>query len=95
MLRTTKATGAFIIALIVGIFGGVYFSYRFSKPIVDLSKKVRESNKNEIMIVESTGLLEVDELAQAMQEANNERLESVSRLTRVFRYLICQSLLLK
>ena len=75
--------GAFIIALIVGIFGGVYFSYRFSKPIVDLSKKVRESNKNEIMIVEPTGLLEVDELAQAMQEANNERLESVSRLTRV------------
>ena len=75
--------GAFAIALIFGLVGGIYFSYKFSKPIVDLSRKVRSSNKNEIMELNVTGLSEVDELAVAMQEANLERIESVSRLSRI------------
>ena len=74
---------ALIVSLILGSIGGIYFSYKFSKPIVDLSKKVRLSNKNEVIKLSVTGLKEVDELARAMQEANLERIESVSRFSRI------------
>jgi diguanylate cyclase (GGDEF)-like protein len=78
---------AFIFSLIVGILGGFIFSYRFAKPIVKLSKSVRENRRDEKLNIEKTGLAEVDDLALAMEEVSRERIDSASRLSRIISLL--------
>ncbi len=83
----TILISGFIIALIAGILGSGYFSYKFSKPVINLSDKIRESDKNEILVIEPTGILEVDILAKEMQEASKERVKYASKLTEVISLL--------
>ena len=78
---------AFIMSLIIGITGGLIFSYRFAKPIVNLSKNVRQNRKSEKITMVKTGLAEVDELAMVMEEVSRERIDSASRLSRIISLL--------
>lgn len=75
--------GTFGIAVVLGILGGVFFSYRFTKPIVGLSREVRQMDSDSKIVVSETGILEVDELATAMVLANNTMLDSATRLSRI------------
>lgn len=74
---------AFIGSLVLGVIGSRLFSIWFSKPIVQLAKKVRNSDNDQKIHLDSTGLKEVDQLARAMENAKNEKIESASRLTRI------------
>lgn len=78
---------ALIVALVLGIAGGLYFSNRFTKPIVRLADFVRDRKNEGQLPMEKTGLLEVDELAAAMAEANMERMEAATRLSRIIALL--------
>lgn len=71
------------LAVVVGIIGGIFFSYRFSKPIISLSKEVAAAPANLKIKMTETGILEVDDLARAMEKANNNMIDSASRLSRV------------
>ncbi|GAU76598.1 diguanylate cyclase domain-containing protein [Fusibacter sp. 3D3] len=70
-------------SIIVGIFGGILISYQVSRPIINLAKQVRESDKSKIMYLEPTGLLELDELSSTMEFTNKLMLASASRLSRI------------
>lgn len=72
-----------LLSIFIGALGGVYISYRFSKPILELSKKVRESERSKLTTLEPTGLLEVDQLAQTMTAATSALLESTTRMSRI------------
>lgn len=74
---------SFGVALALGTVGGAFFSYRASKPILELSEDFRSRKRDEKLKLRATGLFEVDELAKAMEESNNERIESASRLSRI------------
>ena len=78
---------SFVSSLILGILGSLYFSMRFSKPIVSLADKVRISEGNKKLNLDSTGLREVDELAEAMESAKDKMIKSASRLTRIISML--------
>lgn len=70
-------------AAILGSLGGILISYRLSKPILKLAKQVRDSEKELPIQLNSTGLIEVDELSKAMEMANNALLDSASRMSRI------------
>ncbi len=70
-----------------GILGAYIFSYRFAKPIVNLSKSVRENRMTQWLRFEKTGVAEVDELALAMEEVSQERIDVASRLSRIISLL--------
>lgn len=74
---------SFGVALALGTVGGAFFSYRASKPILELSEDFRSRKRDEKLKLRATGLFEVDELAKAMEESNNERIETASRLSRI------------
>lgn len=80
----------FGLSLILGLIGSGYFSFKFSKPIIELADKVRTSDKEQKIYLDSTGLNEVDELARAISIANNEKIESASRLTKIIDMLDMQ-----
>ena len=78
---------ALLAALILGIGGGLFFSNRFTRPIVRLADFVRDRENEGRLPMEKTGLLEVDELAAAMSEASSDRMEAASRLSRIISLL--------
>jgi diguanylate cyclase (GGDEF)-like protein len=72
-----------IFSILIGIIGGYFISYRFTKPIIRLAKQVKESKKDKVITLSATGLTEVDELAGAMQMASNSLLESTVKMSRI------------
>lgn len=70
-------------SILIGIAGGYLISYRFTKPIILLARKVKNSNMNGKLMLEKTGLTEVDELSQAIQTANDSLLESTIRMSKI------------
>ena len=81
-IRTILYMSLFV-SVLIGIVGSSYISYRVTRPIINLSKKVRESERKDIIIPESTGLHEVDELAEAMAAANNAFLDSSMKMNKI------------
>lgn len=79
--------GALLVSLVLGAAGGLYFSNRFTRPIVRLASFVREKKNEAFTTMDKTGLLEVDELAAAMTEANKDRMDAASRLSRIISLL--------
>lgn len=75
--------GSAFASVAIGLLVGYIISYRFTKPITALARKVKESGKNKRLELEETGLTEVDELSGAIQNANNSLLESALKLSRI------------
>ena len=76
-------TLSLILSVFIGIIGSSFVSFKVTRPIIDLSDRVRKSDKKSLFIPDETGLLEVDELAQAMAVANNELLASSMKITKI------------
>ncbi len=74
---------ATISSIVIGVIGGYIVSYRFTKPITILAKKVKDSDKSKVLELEETGLIEVDELSREMQTASNSLLESTIKMSRI------------
>lgn len=72
-----------ILSVLIGIIGSSFVSFKVTRPIIDLSEKVKKSDKKSVFIPDGTGLLEVDELAQAMAVANNELLASSMKISKI------------
>lgn len=70
-------------SILIGIAGGYLISYRFTKPIILLARKVKNSDLNVKLVLEKTGLTEVDELSQAIQTANDSLLESTIKMSKI------------
>ncbi|MDF2543421.1 MAG: diguanylate cyclase precursor [Herbinix sp.] len=70
-------------SIVIGIIGGYLVSYRFTRPIILLARKVKNSDLNVKLVLEKTGLTEVDELSQAIQTANDSLLESTIKMSAI------------
>ncbi len=70
-------------SILIGIVGGYLVSYRFTKPITILARKVKSSDLNGKLLLEKTGLTEVDELSQAIQNASDYLLESTVKMSKI------------
>ena len=70
-------------AIVIGSIGGTLISFRVSKPIVSLAGQVKDSDKKQELTFAPTGLMELDELSQAVQTANRLMVEAASRLTKI------------
>lgn len=71
------------LSIMLGALGGSGISYQLAKPIINLAKEVRESDKSKILHLNSTGLSELDELSHAIEVANKLILDSASRLSKI------------
>jgi diguanylate cyclase (GGDEF)-like protein len=69
------------VSIIIGGLGGIFISYSFTEPITDLVKKVRENERHSAINLEPIGLYEVDQLAKAMEKANNDLVEKFAEIT--------------
>lgn len=72
-----------VIALILGVSGGILISLQLSKPLVKLANQVRSSNQSESMHLLSTGLVEIDALSEAFVTTNKAMIESASRFDKM------------
>lgn len=76
-------TSTLLVALLVGIFGGLTISYRISRPITSLSRQVQANQTDRSLVLPPSGLKELDVLSESIMHANEEMMASASRLTRV------------
>ena len=72
-----------ISSIIIGVIFGYIVSYKFSKPIIEVAKKVKETNTDGMIKLEETGLTEVDELTKTIQIVNDMLLESAGKVSRI------------
>jgi diguanylate cyclase (GGDEF)-like protein len=72
-----------IMALVLGALGGVFTSYHMTRPIVALVNQLKIKTPEQALKLKRTGYLELDELAHAVEVANELMLESASRLSKV------------
>ncbi|MEG2678772.1 MAG: diguanylate cyclase [Oscillospiraceae bacterium] len=63
---------SFLISVPLGAIYGILASRRFTKPIISLVERVRESEQSESISLGKTGLAEIDELAGAIESANRK-----------------------
>lgn len=72
-----------LLSVVIGVLGGIFISYKFSKPILKLARQVKESEREKKIELMPTGLLEVDQLSHAMSSATNALIESTTRMSRI------------
>lgn len=72
-----------LILLVAGIGSAIFISRRMSKPVVSLAKQVVQADKMETLTLRPTGLLELDDLSDAIIQTNKLMLDSASRFSRI------------
>lgn len=71
------------LSILVGTIYAFVISNKFTRPIITLAKQVRESHKDKVISLNSTGLSEIDELSKAMEYANNALLDSTLKMSQI------------
>lgn len=74
---------AFAGSLALGVAFGFAGSYRVTKPIVDLARRVRANRPDSAESLGKTGLREIDDLAGAIEVANRRLLESTVKMSAI------------
>ncbi len=70
-------------SVVVGVVIAYFVSYRFTKPIIDVAAKVKETSAVKKIVLENTGLKEVDELLRAIQNTSNLLLETSGKMSKI------------
>ncbi|QOX62617.1 diguanylate cyclase [Anoxybacterium hadale] len=83
----TTIQSILVVSMLASVFIGVvfayFFSYRFTKPIILVSRKTKETNTGKRIELEKTGLKEVDELLKIIQSTSNMLLETSGRMSKI------------
>jgi diguanylate cyclase (GGDEF)-like protein len=72
---------SFIASVIIGGFLAYFVSYRFTKPIIKVAKRVKATKTAKVIELENTGLAEVDELLDAIQITSNKLLKASGKMS--------------
>ena len=78
---------AFFLAMLLGGWGAVLISLRFSKPLRVMVQSLRQSNPESEIILPKLGISEIDELAEAVENLSADVAYSASRLSEVIRMM--------
>lgn len=83
----TTIKSILVVSMLASVFIGVviayFFSYRFTKPIILVSRKTKETNTGKRIVLEKTGLKEVDELLKIIQSTSNMLLETSGKMSKI------------
>ena len=71
------------IAIIIGAMGAFLISAQMTKPIVALVDEVKNAKQDKVLTLKHTGLMELDELSNAVVVANRRMLESATKLQKI------------
>lgn len=83
-MRMSKRLGAAIfLALVIGILGCFFTSYYLQKPLADLSSQMRTQEPGTPPVFKPTGILEIDQMTDAIEHLSNDVLESSTKLTKI------------
>lgn len=74
---------SFFASLFLGLIGGVFISRRMTKPIASLADSVENHDFTKNIALQRTGLLEIDELADAIESANRNALDSTMKISQI------------
>lgn len=74
---------SFVGCMIIGGVGGYFVIYQFTKPIVNLAKRVRQSDIGGTIEFGKIGLTEIDDLSNAIQVSNKNLLESTLKMSQI------------
>lgn len=74
---------SFLASLGLGVTGGFLGSYRVTRPIVDLARRVRARHPDSAGPLGKTGLREIDELSGAIEAANRRLLDSTVKMSAI------------
>lgn len=74
---------SFLGSLALGVIGGFLGSYRVTRPIVDLARRVRARHPDSAVPLGKTELREIDELAGAIEAANRRLLDSTVKMSAI------------
>lgn len=72
-----------VIAVFIGAVGAFFISVQMTKPIVALVDDVKNAKQDKVLTLKNTGLLELDELSNAVVVANRRMLESATKLQKI------------
>lgn len=82
-----KIKSILIISLSLSAIAGIGFGYlvskSFTRPIIKVAEKVRNSDKRKKIHLEETGLLELDELSKAVEFSSNMLLETSGKMSKI------------
>lgn len=79
-----------ILSMLVGLAATMYASYRPSRQIGALARKVRNSNPNKPIHLDPIRITEIDQLSQAIEELSKSVAENSSRLSQIIGMLSIQ-----
>ncbi|MDF2510319.1 MAG: diguanylate cyclase precursor [Herbinix sp.] len=71
------------LSAIAGIVFGYLISRSFTRPIIEVAEKVKNSDKRKEIHLEETGLLELDELSKAVELSSNMLIETSGKMSRI------------
>lgn len=75
---------ATLLALVMGFVTLFIVSYRFSKPIVKLSKEVKDAEMEKVMpVLSDTGIREIDQFSSSITKLGSEVIKSSTRLLNI------------
>ncbi|MCH1942268.1 bifunctional diguanylate cyclase/phosphodiesterase [Holdemania massiliensis] len=79
-----------ILSMLVGLTATIYASYRPSRQIGALARKVRNSDPNRPIHLDPIRITEIDQLSQAIEELSKSVAENSSRLSQIIGMLSIQ-----
>ena len=79
-----------LLSIIVGIVVTAYASYRSSRQIGALARKVRNSDPNKLIHLDPIRITEIDQLSSAIEELSKSVAENSSRLSQIIGMLSIQ-----
>ena len=79
-----------ILSMLVGLAATMYASYRPSRQIGALARKVRNSDPNKPIHLDPIRITEIDQLSQAIEELSKSVAENSSRLSQIIGMLSIQ-----
>lgn len=74
---------SFIASVLIGVVVGYLSSYVFTKPITEIAQKVKETNYDNAIELQHTGLSEVDKMLDIIQSTSNMLLEASGNMSRI------------
>lgn len=80
---TTVLAIALALTLLLGIVGSVLISYRISKPVVRLSKDMKNADPKEPVVLAPTSIREIDQLSSSIENLSRNIIDVNNKFTQI------------
>lgn len=74
---------AVAVTIIIGLLGSFLISYKLQKPVAALSKEIREKDPMKRIMLQETGIEEIDQMTQAIEKLSLDVIDAGQRFTKI------------